>query len=253
MDQLISVSLAFPTVIFSILVVVSLVYWLFVILGALDIDLVGDADVDVGGDIGGDIGGDVGGDIGGDVGGDIGGDAGGDIGGDGADGHAGHHHGGAGILAALGLRKVPLTISVSLISLFAWLICIVIMLALDDFDLLPVWLLKAVVFFAALFLSLPPAALCAKPIAPFFVVHKSKSRKDYVGNVCKVMTGEVTGKFGQARIEEGGYVLDVPVRCDSGHKFSRHDQALIIDYDSERDAYLIEPMDEVLGKKKKAK
>lgn len=245
MNELLSVSLAFPTVIFTILVVVALVYWLFVILGALDVDLVGDADVDVGGDIGGDIGGDVGGDVGGDIGGDA------DIGGDGGDGGDASHHGGAGILAALGLRKVPITISISLISLFSWIICIIIMLALEDFDALPRWLLNVLVFFGSLTLSLPLAAICAKPIAPFFVIYESKKRKDYVGNVCKVMTGEVTSKFGQARIAEGGYVLDVPVRCDTDYKFSRHEKALIIDYDSERDAYLIEPMDEVLGKKKK--
>lgn len=237
MDQLISISLAFPTVIFSILVLVSLIYWLFVILGALDIDLIGDADVDVGGDIGGDVGGDVGGDIGGD-------------GADAGDGDVGHH-GSAGVLSALGLRKVPMTISISLISLFSWIICFVIMLLIGDFDALPRWLINVAVFAGSLVLSLPFAAICAKPIAPFFVVYESKKRKDYVGNVCTVTTGEVSSKFGQGRIEEGGYVLDVPVRCDTGHEFSRHDKALIIDYETERDVYLIEPMDEVLGKKKK--
>ena len=247
MGQLLKASLAFPTVVLTILVGIALVYWIFVILGALDIDLVADADVDVDGalDGAGDIG-DVGGDIG-DAGGDIGdaGDA-GDAGGD-ADGHVGS----AGILAALGLRAVPMTISFSLIFLFAWIICMIIMLAIGDFDSVPRWLLGTGVLLGSLFLALPPAALCAKPIAPLFVIHEAKKRQDYVGSVCTVMTGEVTNKFGQARIQEGGYVLEVQVRCEVGERFKRQDQALIIEFDREREVYLIEPMDEVMGKKKK--
>ena len=42
--NLIDASVQFPTVIFTIGLLVALVYWLFVILGALDIDLLGGAD-----------------------------------------------------------------------------------------------------------------------------------------------------------------------------------------------------------------
>src|SRR5213594_973911 len=76
----------FPTVIFTIGLAVCLVYWLFVLLGALDIDLF-HADADIGGghaDLGGhDIG-------------DAGGHDVGDGGGDGGDGHDGGHDGGDG-------------------------------------------------------------------------------------------------------------------------------------------------------------
>ena len=84
--------------------------------------------------------------------------------------------------------------------------------------------LGTIVLIGSLIAALPLAAICARPIAPVFVIHEAKKRKDYVGSVCTIMTGEVSVKFGQARIEEGGYVLDVPVRCDTDHVFSRHDQ-----------------------------
>jgi hypothetical protein len=246
MDQLLHIALAFPTVLLTILVGIAMVYWIFVILGALDIDLVADADAD-GLDAGGDVGGDVAGDAGGGAG--DGGDA-GDAGHD--HGDHGDHGGSAGILAALGLRKVPLTISTSLIVLFAWTICLIAMLALDGFDGLPRWILGIAVLLGSLLMALPLAAVCARPIAPLFVIHEAKKRKDYVGSVCTITTGEVTGKFGQARIQEGAYVLDVPVRCDTDHGFARHDKALIIDYDKARDAYLVEPMATILSSKEQS-
>lgn len=235
MDQLLNIALAFPIVLLTILVGVAMVYWIFVILGALDIDLVADADAD-GFDVG-------------DAAGD-GADAGH---GDGDGGDHGEHGGSAGILAALGLRKVPLTISISLIVLIAWIICLIAMLALPGFDALPRWLVGLAVLIGSLIVSVPMAAVCARPLAPLFVVHQPKKRKDYVGSVCAITTGEVTATFGQARIEEGGYVLDVPVRCDTGHAFSRHDKALIIDYDPSRDAYVVEPMATVLGEKERSR
>ena len=41
MNELLAASLEFPTVVFTIVLGIVLVYWLFVLLGALDIDLFG--------------------------------------------------------------------------------------------------------------------------------------------------------------------------------------------------------------------
>lgn len=80
-NELFEASLRFPVVVFTIGLGIVLVYWLFVLLGALDIDLLG------GGDHG---------------------DAG---------GHDAH---GDGVLAKLGLGVVPVTITVSFIMLVGW-------------------------------------------------------------------------------------------------------------------------------------
>lgn len=249
MDQLLRVSLAFPTVILTILVGIALVYWVFVILGALDIDIF-HADADGGGDIG-DIGHAHGADAGADIGHAHGADAGDTGGHDGGDG--GHDSDAdigdsGGIWAALGLGRVPITISVSLVVFFAWVACLVIMSYLDGIDGLPRWLLGTAVLVGALLLSIPPAALVARPLAPVFVIAAAKKRTDYIGSVCTVTTGRVGSSFGQARIEDGGDDLLIQVRCDKGNVFSRNAKALIIDYDEAREAYLIEAMDSVLGK-----
>lgn len=235
MNQVLDVALAFPTVILTILVGIAVVYWLFVILGALDVDVLGGGDADAG-DLGGDIG---------DGGADVGdaGDA-GDAGDGDADGGAG-----GGIWAALGLGKVPLTISVSLIVFFAWIVCMVIMLNLGDIGV-PRLLVGMVAFVISLVVAVPPAALVARPLAPVFVVASAKKRADYIGSVCTITTGHVDARFGQARLVDGGDDLLIDVRCDKEDtKLERHSRALIIDYDDAREAYLVEAMDSVMGNK----
>jgi hypothetical protein len=99
--NLVDVSLQFPTIVFTIALGIALVYWAFVLIGALDIDLLGGGhDVDLGGG-GHDLGG-----------------GGHDAGHDGG-GHDGDADGG-GMWHALGLGHVPLTISVSFVVLVAW-------------------------------------------------------------------------------------------------------------------------------------
>jgi hypothetical protein len=225
MNQLLDVTLAFPTVILTIVVGVALVYWLFVILGALDIDLVADGDAG-GADVG---------------------DAGGGDAGDAGDGDA-DAGGEGGVWAALGLGKVPVTISISMIAFFAWVFCIVLVIYLGDLGL-PRWLMGSLVFVGSLVLAVPPASLIARPLARLFVVHPARKRADFVGMVCTVTTGKVTADFGQARVEDGGDDLLIQVRCDRSDVFSRHDKALIIEYDGAREVYLIEAMDAVLGNK----
>ena len=57
--------------------------------------------------------------------------------------------------------------------------------------------------------------------------------------------------FGQAKITCNGAELVISVRCDAQDKFSRDDQGLVIDYDDERQAYIIEPLPDSLKKQLK--
>lgn len=227
MIQLLHIALSFPAVLFTVLLGAAVVYWLSVILGALDIDVFGGSDVDVDGAV----------------------DAGGADGGA-AEANAGDAGGSAGLLSALGLNRVPLTVSISLLALFAWVICVLLAYYLGGLGhLLPGWLLGIAILVGSFLLALPLASLACRPLAPLFDVPQAKSRADYVGQVCTVTTGRVDAKFGQARIEDEGNVLLVQVRCDRDNEFTRNAQALIIDYDDARQAFVIENMDSVLGKK----
>jgi hypothetical protein len=206
-NELVDASLQFPTVVFTISLGIILVYWAFVLLGALDIDLLGgDADVHVHTDV--------------HVHADV------DVDADAAD------HG-----LGLGLGDVPLTISISVIVVVAW--CASLLAA--SYLIGPVALQRIAVLVAAVVIALPIAAVLVRPLAPIFKIKEGKSNTDYIGHTCVITTGRVDDSFGQASLEDGGTVHVITVRCDRTGKLARGDRALIIDFDRNRQAYLVEP------------
>jgi hypothetical protein len=209
-NELFEASLRFPTVVFTIGLGIVLVYWLFVLLGALDIDLLGGGDhVDVGGhDVGG---------------------------------HDGHDIDADGVFAKLGLGVVPITITISFIMLVGWCGSLLVMyygdgMAWLKYALLPVMLLA----------SMLVTSVLVRPLAPVFKIREGKSNREYVGHTCTITTANVDDKFGHASVEDGGTTLDIPVRCDAPGKLSRGDKALIIEFDEDRQAYLVEPHASIL-------
>ncbi len=234
MNQLLDASVRFPTVIFTIGLGICLVYWLFVLLGALDIDLLG------GGDASGAAKG---------IGDAVTGGAKG-----GAEGLKGiklDHDGGdagdgGGLWHSLGLATVPLTISVSFIMLVCWVASLLAMrYAGSTVGNLAGWL-PAVVLLVVIVVGIPLAGVLARPLGPVFEFKEGKRNKDYVGHTCTVTTGHVDDGFGQATVEDGGTVLVIPVRCDRAGVLARGHKALIIDFDDARQAYVVEPTTDAL-------
>lgn len=232
-------SLQFPTVIFTIGLLVALVYWLFVILGALDIDLLGGAD---------------------DVSGALKGSgealAGGDALTGGVKGAAEAATGGAkgvnsidtgasvGLWAWLGLTSVPVTVSASLVLLLTWSGSI---LAMHYGPSSLGTALAIVMALAVVLVALPITGMLVRPLRPVFEVKVGKSNRDYVGATCTITTGHVDAGFGQATIEDGATVLVIPVRCDRPDVLSRGARALVIDFDPARHAYVVEPVSDLLS------
>jgi hypothetical protein len=216
-NQLLDASVQFPTVVFTIGLGICLVYWVFVLLGALDIDLFGDA---VGGAKGG------------------------------AEGLKGikvdHDVDGGGFWHSLGLATVPITISVSVIMLVCWIASLLAMrYGGSTIGNLAGWL-PAVVLLAVVIIGIPLAGVLVRPLGPVFEIKQGKSNRDYVGHTCTITTGRVDDDFGQATVEDGGTVLVIPVRCDRKDVLARGSKALIIDFDDARNAYLVEPTAEAL-------
>lgn len=239
MSEFFTASTVFPLAVPTLLLCVVLLYWTFVILGALDIDMFhADVDVDVDGAFDG---------LGHQVGGvDVGAH---DVG--------GHHDLGdvaaTGILHRFGPQGVPVTIWFSFLVMFWWAFCLLAIYYIAPLipDAMPLWLLRLAILTASLILSFPLARLASAPIAPIFVIHGAKRRRDNVGATCIIATGRVDHDFGQAKITTGEQEQVISVRCDRENGMQRHDKALVIDYDKTRHAYLIEPLDEVLALQKK--
>jgi hypothetical protein len=253
--------LAFPTVFFTILMGVTLTYWLFVIIGAVGIDVLdGHMDLAAGAKAaGGLIGGAkaAGGLVGGAkaAGALVGGSkaAGGALQGHGhhAGGHHGHDHDAdadAGILSALGFAGIPVTISGSFVIFASWTLAYLIRNPVFEWlgSMLPSVVLSSGVFLLSLVLGTLLAALAVRPLRPIFVATKARGRDSLMGRVCTINSGSVTTTFGHATFEDGGAGLILNVFCSKANELKRGDQALILGYDPARDVYEVEPVDFLL-------
>ena len=223
MTELTAVLLAFPTVIFTVLLGVALVYWLFVVIGALDLDLLGPGHAE------------------GAIEGATKGLAEGA-----ADGLAeGAPDGLAGLFTALRLKRAPVTVVVTLFAAFGWLVSVLTMQSVGAvlMGAVPAWLLGTLVLGASSVASLVVTSVAVRPLGRLFVTHAAKGRSDLVGRVCVVSTGRVDARFGQATVEDGGAGLILPVRCDAEGALRRGERALIIGWDHEREGFLVEPLE----------
>jgi hypothetical protein len=258
MHEVLVLALSFPSVVFTVLLGVVLIYWAFVMVGVIHIgegsegaleghvdgatkglmegavEHLGSGHADVG-DLGGGHGhADTGGGHGeGDVG-------------DGDDG--GHGHGAlAAIMSALHLRSAPATVIFSLIITFAWLVSVVTMQVVTrSLPALAGPLLSLAVLVGSFALALPLTSIAARPLAKVFAPKHAPIKSDFIGRTCTVRTGSVSHKFGEATLRDGGAGLVLRIRVEDGKQLSRGEQALIVDYDAERETYLVEPMRDVL-------
>jgi hypothetical protein len=184
--------------------------------------------------------------------GDIGGGDGGDLDlGDADDAASGSHGALAAVMSALHLRSVPATVVFSLIITFAWLVSVVSMQLLTRMAPALHGVLSSFgVLLASFVLALPLTSMAARPLAKVFAPKHAPLKSDFIGRTCVVRTGTVTAKFGEATLHDGGAGLVLRVRIEDGKQLARGEQALIVDYDAERETYLVEPMRDVMDAKK---
>lgn len=234
----------FPTVVFTALLALSLIYWLFVIIGAIDIDALGGADAALGASKGALEG------IAGAGKGALEGIAGagdgameGAVGAAKGAGHAdvsleGTEDAAAGLLSFLKLRRAPVTVVVSLFALFGWLLSTLTVQAVG----VPGVLAGVGLLFGASFVSLLMTSLAIRPIAPFFAMKGGKKSSSLVGKIAVVSTGEVTKTYGQATYEGEGLSVTLQVRSDETTPLKRGDRVVLVDWDEAKHAFSIEKL-----------
>ncbi|WP_316527179.1 OB-fold-containig protein [Kitasatospora brasiliensis] len=230
MGGFLTAALAFPTAVFSFALVVVVGYWLLMLFGGL-----------VPGAVHGGHGGGHHADVGhaghaGDVG-HVGHGAGGHDADGGSDRHGTGHHGG--VLDALGLGGVPVTVAVSLLVALAWFV------SLSGTVLTSGAPARGGVFVVALVASWAGTRVLVRPLSRLFPQDRPVTRGDFVGRVCVIRTGRVTAGFGQAEVTaEDGSTAIVQVRTaepEPGLTAGR--TALIFDYDAEGEHFLVAPFD----------
>ncbi len=244
--------LAYPTVFFSGALCVVLMYWAMVIVGIFDIDIL-DFDLDfldsiegAGEALDGALDG-----AGEAMDGALDGAA------EAADGAAeaaegaseaseGFDPGSTGILAslvnALKLRSVPLTITISFMTLTGWLTSFILMAEVAP-HLAQVngVLVAGFAMLLSLFVGVLVTSVLVRPLAPVFESQQGSRRADFVGTACEVTTSRVDGRFGQAELDDGGAGLVVQIRCDHDNGLRKGATALVVSFDEEREAFVVEP------------
>ena len=210
MDPFYRVFLSFPTIVFSALIVLCVLFSLIAVMGIIDFDFL---------------------DI------DFSGGADGELGGDGLT----SAHVLAGIFMRLGLVGVPMPIIIFSVSLIGWMSSFTIVYYL--FDYIPFaplkFLVGLVVLVAVMYFS---AYLTGKMLSPFkalFATAHQDVKKHIVGRVGIVRTSKVDQGFGEATVSDGGAGLIVKVRSFDEEGFLRGDKIVLIEYVEEENVYKV--------------
>lgn len=198
---------SFPTVIFTVLLILCLLYWLVAVLGFVELDVL---DIDMDGDV------------------------------DAADSLEAQN-GIAGLLFKFGLGGVPLTITITLIALFGWLLSYYASYFLKPF--IPTDVLKFVasfgIFLAVTIVAVMVTAQVIKPIRALFAKLNIDETKHIVGQVVTVRSSVVNKVRGEATMNDGGAGLLLNVRATGDNEYSKGDELVIIEQLNENNLYRV--------------
>lgn len=205
MDEILEQAVSLPTVIFTVPLIVCLLWFLLgLVVSGFD---VGDGDFDV------------------------------DLDGDGSIDGIEH------LAAALHLGALGLPLALLMLSFGGWAVTLFFSMVADDLDLSTV--LKVAIGTA---LGLVAGFLfvwkVGGAVGRGLETEQGAERGTAIGCLCKVRTIRVTPTFGDAEVISGPMKSSiVKVRADEG-AFTRGDVALLVDLDTERDAYWIAEIEE---------
>jgi len=208
MGSFIDAVVAYPTAVYTALLVAVLFYWVLALVGLVDFESSGGIDLDLH-----------------------------------TDGSIDDLGSLAGFVIAFGLDGVPFSIVVSLLVLSSWtLSCLAGMWLLP---LVPTTLLQMVagtaVLLASFALALPITARVLRPTKKLFVTHNAVSSAGLVGLPCVVTTTSVDEQFGYAEVKRRGAGLNVRVWARTPNTLTKGSSARIAEYDAAAERYLIEP------------
>jgi hypothetical protein len=241
MNEFIAVISTFPTIIFAVPVALACLYWLFVIIGAVDIDLIDsisglDGLLDGAGEGAAEAAAEAAGEAVAEAAAEAGIEA---------AAEAGAEAGSSlllGLLSALQIGRVPVTFTLSFWVLTSFAMAytgawFAPRFGVSPESLLPGLLISVVAFFVGGIV----ASIAVRPLGDVFETKEASKRVDFIGHQCTIRTGRIDARFGQAECADGGAGLLIDVRCDVQNALKKGDRALIVSFDDAREAYIIEP------------
>lgn len=199
---------SFPTILYTIILMLCVFYWAIAMLGMIDIDFI---DLDLDGDI--------------------------DIN-EGADAQ----HALAGLLLKLGLYGVPLTIILTILSLIAWIICYYSSYYLSPIlnsNIIIKYAAGAVIFVVATYVSAIITGQIIKPIRTFFSKLDADEIKHVLGQTVVVRSAVVTKDKGEGFMNDGGAGILLNIRATGDDEFKKGDEVVLIEKLNEQSLYRV--------------
>ena len=148
-----------------------------------------------------------------------------------------------GLISSLKLRSVPLTVSMSLVILFSWVSSYLMqsfaapLIPLHDF------VVGSLIFALSLVVGMLAASIMVRPFEGKFETHQGQKRIEFIGESATVITLGIDANFGEIRFKgRSGVSIIQQARCDAPNDLQQGDEVLIISQDKERKAFVVEPM-----------
>lgn len=214
MLDLFTVAFAPINVVFTILLIVVVVYWVLVILGALDVDVLSvdaDADADMGADTDADV-----------------------------------AAGGDGVLRALlaffHVGELPVMVLVSLMVLSLWVIA---MLATHYLNPGRSLLLAVPLLLGNLLISALIVKVASKPARMAFAAlnRDCNASREVVGRIGTVVTTEVSQSVGQVEVPTGGSPILLNAVTEDGQVLRKGDEAVVVSVRKAQGVYVVAPVE----------
>ena len=208
MQQMFEVAAQFPTIIYTTLLAILVVYWLVGLFGLVDLGRAADVDLDVDTDVDVSVGGLT------------------------------------SFMLTFGLTGIPFTLVISIVILICWLISFYLQFYLLSWlpDGWLYYLMGTVSNFVVFLVSLPITAILIRPLKGMFKSVEATTSGNLVGKDATVATGSVNLSFGQARVFNDGAEILLDVRCEPEHSLKKGDKVLLIEYQSHSHSYIVVPL-----------
>jgi len=205
----------------TVLLILNLIYWITVILGALDVDFLDVELFDSGLEAGPDV--------------DL--DAEGDL-----DLDMSQHGVLRSIMHFFYVGEVPIMLLSSILILSMWTLC---MFGNHYFNPGSSLLLAVPVYTISFVVSLLICRISAMPLKKVYDMFNKdyNAPKKVIGRICIVATTSVSDKMGQAEVKTKGAPIVLNVISDGEHVFHKGDEAVVVARDSESGRYRIAPLD----------
>lgn len=204
MKELFTAAVSAPNLIPTLLLAFVLMYWLVVLLGAIDVDTV-DVDLDLDTDV----------------------DLDGDLSGDGFDG----------VLAFFNLGQIPLMVFLSFWILPVWVLSVLGNYYLGNSS----FLIGLTILLPALVAGLFIAKFLTTPLVKVFAGLNQESNETMIGKTCTVTSQASHIKVGQAQVKTSGAPILLNVKTYDGITLDRGETGLVIEQQEGRNIYFIEP------------